>query len=77
MLRFNLLLSQTNQNKFLLNFTFIIIELEDDLLLVSILVLKRKIRRRLLIKPKKKRSILVKGIFKNTAVWRLPYFTLK
>ena len=38
---------------------------EDELLLVSILVLKRRIRRQLLTKPKKKRSIWVKGIFKN------------
>ena len=38
---------------------------EDELLLVSILVLKRRIRRRLLTKSKKKRSIWVKGVFKN------------
>ena len=42
---------------------------EDELLLVSILVLKRRIRRRLLAKPKKKRSIWVKGIFKNRELY--------
>ena len=38
---------------------------EDKRLLVQILVLKGRIRRRLLTKPKKKRSIWVKGIFKD------------
>ena len=42
---------------------------EDELLLVSILVLKSRIRRRLLTKPKKKRSIWVKGIFKNRQLY--------
>ena len=42
---------------------------EDELLLVSILVLKRRIRRRLLTKPKKKRSIWIKGIFKNRELY--------
>ena len=38
---------------------------EDELSFVSILVLKRRIRRLLLKKPMKKCSIWVKGIFKN------------
>ena len=42
---------------------------EDELLLVSILVLKRRIRRRLLTKPQKKRSIWVKEIFKNRELY--------
>ena len=42
---------------------------EEELLLVSILVLKRRIRRRLLRKPKKKRSIWVKRIFKNRELY--------
>ena len=48
-----------------------IIELdsEDELLLVSILVLKGRIRRRLLTKPKKQRSIWVKVIFKNRELY--------
>ena len=39
---------------------------EDELLLVSILVLQ-----------KKKRSICVEGIFKNRDLWRLPYLISK
>ena len=66
-LRFHLLSPQTNQNKFSFTFKYIIMELnsEDKRLLVQILVLKGRIRRRLLTKPKKKRSIWVKGIFKD------------
>ena len=71
-LRFNLLSPQTNQNKFLFTFTFITMELnnKDVLLLVSILlVLKRRIRRRFLSKPKEKLSLLVEGIFKNRELY--------
>ena len=42
---------------------------EDELLLVSILVMKGRIRRRLLTKPKKQRSIWVKVIFKNRELY--------
>ena len=42
---------------------------EHELLLVSILLSKRRIKRRLLAKPKKKRSIWVKGIFKNRELY--------
>ena len=42
---------------------------EDELLLVPILVLKRRIRRQLLTKPKKKCSIWVKGIFKSRELY--------
>ena len=42
---------------------------EDQLLLVSILVLKSRIRRQLLTKPKKKRSVWVKEIFKNRELY--------
>ena len=70
-LRFNLLSPQTNQNKFLFTFTFITMELDnkDVLLLVSILVLKRRIRRRFLSKPKEKLSLLVEDIFKNRELY--------
>ena len=70
-LKFNLLSPQTNQNKFLFTFTFITMELDnkDVLLLVSILVLKRRIRRRFLSKLKEKLSLLVEGIFKNRELY--------
>ena len=42
---------------------------DDKLLLVIILILKRRIRRQLLTKPRKKRSIWVKGIFKNRELY--------
>ena len=45
------------------------LESEDELLLVSILVMKGRIRRRLLTKPKKQRSIWVKVIFKNRELY--------
>ena len=42
---------------------------ENELLLASILILKRRIRRRLLIKPKKKLYVWVKEIFKNRELY--------
>ena len=42
---------------------------EDEYMLVSILILKRRIRRKVLEKKKKRRSVWVKDIFKEREIY--------